>query len=266
MIHRLKKARKAYKKKDPKKSEEAHTPEEIKKHIHHHEEEKGSGEYIGSAVYGAIDGIVTTFAIVSGVVGAQLSSGVILILGFANLLADGFSMAAGQYLSTKSERDYIDQEYAREIWETEKFPEGEIAEIREIYRKKGFKDKDLERAVEIITGDKKVWVDTMMMEELGLQLKTKNPIIAGTVTFIAFILAGFMPLITYILTYFYPQILPKAFIMTIILTAITLFIVGSLRTLVTGKNWIQNGIEMLLVGGLASGVAYYIGYLLRSLA
>jgi vacuolar iron transporter family protein len=266
MIHRLKKARNAFKKKDIKESKKAHTKTEIKKHIHDHEEEKSAGEYVGPAVYGAIDGIVTTFAIVSGVVGAELSSGIILILGFANLLADGFSMAAGQYLSVKSEQDYQDQEYARETWETEHFPEGEIAEIREIYRKKGFKGEDLKRAVEIITSNKKVWVDTMMMEELGLQLETKNPIISGAITFIAFLIAGFMPLVTYIFTYLYPQLLPRAFTITIVLTAISLFVVGALRTLVTGKNWFRNGFEMLLVGGLASGVAYYIGYLLRALA
>ena len=119
-------------------------------------------------VYGATDGSVTTFAVVAGVVGAALSPSIILILGFANLFADGFSMAIGNYLGTKSQKEYIEKERKREEWEIENLVEQEKQEIRDIYTKKGFKDELLDEIVNVITARRKVWIDTMMREELGL--------------------------------------------------------------------------------------------------
>lgn len=95
-------------------------------------------QYLGEMVYGGLDGIITTFAVVSGVAGAQLGTPVILILGLANLLADGFSMAIGAYISHKGEQEYFRKEYEREAWEVEHFHEGERAELFEIYRMRGF--------------------------------------------------------------------------------------------------------------------------------
>src|SRR3989344_9708993 len=113
------------------------------------------GNYLRDMVYGANDGIVTTFAVVAGVAGAELGINVVLILGFANLLADGLAMAIGNYLGTKSEDEYITKERAMEEWEVDHLPDLEKKEIESIYRKKGFKGKDLVRVVAVITGDKK---------------------------------------------------------------------------------------------------------------
>src|SRR3972149_1785745 len=107
-------------------------------------------------------GIVTTFAVVAGVAGANLPLPTVLILGFANLLADGLAMGLGNYLGIKSEVDYIRRERRLENWETAHSPSLERKEIEAIYRRKGFKGKELQRVVEVITGNKKVWVDTMM--------------------------------------------------------------------------------------------------------
>ena len=265
-MNRYIKARKAYKQKDTAEAKAAHTKEAIQQSIQHSEEAHGVGQYIGPAVYGASDGIVTTFAVVSGVVGASLSPGIILILGFANLLADGFSMATGSYISKKSERDYVKEEYERELWETKQFPEEEKLEIREIYKKKGFTGKDLDRAVEIITSDTHRWVETMVTEELGLKMEDIDPLKSSLVTFGAFVAAGFMPLFTYVLSYAYPSLLHNAFTISILITGSTLFFVGSLRTLIIGKKWYWNGFEMLLIGGSASAVAYAVGYFLQTLA
>ena len=98
----------------------------------------GVGGYLRDFVYGANDGIITTFAVVAGVAGANLSASVVLILGFANLLADGFSMAMSNYLGEKSNRDFVATERGREEWEVERLPEEEREEIRKIYRAKGF--------------------------------------------------------------------------------------------------------------------------------
>ena len=119
-------------------------------------------------IYGSIDGAVTTFAIVAGVMGASLPSVIILILGFANLFADGFSMAAANYQASKARNEFVQMKRRQEEWEIDNLEDQEKEEIREIYREKGFKDELLEEVVRTITSRRKVWVDTMMKEELGL--------------------------------------------------------------------------------------------------
>lgn len=119
---------------------------------------------IENYVYGAIDGAVTTFAIMTGVIGASLSPSIIVILGFANLLADGFSMAIGNYLAIKTQNEFIQRERKREEWEIDNRIDEEKQEIRDIYSKKGFKEDLLEEIVRIITSRRKVWIDTMMRE------------------------------------------------------------------------------------------------------
>lgn len=119
-------------------------------------------------VYGATDGAVTTFAVVAGVVGAALSPSIILILGFANLFADGFSMAVGNYLGAKSQKEFIEKKRRREEWEIDNLVEQEKQEIKDIYTQKGFKAELLNEIVNVITATRKVWIDTMMREELGL--------------------------------------------------------------------------------------------------
>lgn len=212
------------------------------------------GTYIRDAVFGANDGIVTTFAVVAGVAGANLPVQTVLILGFANLLADGLAMGLGNYLGTKSEVEYINRERRMETWETEHIPDLEKKEIETIYRRKGFSGKDLTRAVEIITGNKKVWVDTMMVEELGLPAeKSEHPVKNGVATFISFAAAGLCPLLPYVFG------LTNAFNISILVTAFTLFLVGSLRAIVTKKSWLVSGLEMLLVGAIAASAAFFTG-------
>ena len=263
MKDRVSKAREGFREKDVELTKEAHT----KKAIHDHKEEHNHehGQHIGDFVYGALDGIITTFAVVSGVAGANLSIGIVLILGFANLFADGFSMALGSYLSTKSEKEYEEKERERELWETENIPEGEREEIRQIYKKKGFKEPLLEQVVNVITSDKKVWVDTMMIEELHLFPEKKSPIKSGVVTFVSFVLIGFLPLLPYVVARVFSSE-TNLFLWSIIVTAITLFIVGACRSIIIGRAWWRAGSEMLLIGAVAAFVAYGVGVLLRGLA
>ena len=115
-------------------------------------------EYIGEFIYGGIDGSVTTFAVVAGAAGANLDSAVVIILGFANLFADGFAMSVGSYLSTKSEKQNYEKHKAIEYWEVDHLPEKEREEIREIYQAKGFEGELLEQVVDKITEDKDRWV------------------------------------------------------------------------------------------------------------
>ena len=261
---RLDKARAAYKEKDIRATKEAHSPENIQNPSEPHR--IGSGAYIGEAVYGALDGIVTTFAVVAGVAGAKLPSHVVLILGFANLIGDGLSMGVGSYLSTKSKREYQDSERTREIWEIENYPDGEIEEVREIYRRKGFKGDDLEQAVKVITSNKDVWIKTMMYEELGIVPESGHPFFNGLSTFLAFAIAGLIPLLFFVLARALPSLTPYSFPLSITLTAVMLFVIGSLKVIVTRTTWWKSGFEMLIVGGLTAVGAYTVGYLLQGLA
>lgn len=263
MESRLKIAREGFRKGKLEHSKKAH---EIKAIQTAKEEHKSGGEYLGDFVFGAIDGSITTFAVVSGVAGASLSSSIVLILGFANLLADGFSMAIGNYLSSKSDIEYVKREREREEWEVENFPEGEVEEIRQIFKRKGLKGKELDGVVQGIVSNKKVWVDTMMTEELGLINQPKNPLKSGLFTFIAFVIVGFIPLSSYVLSYFFEGLKDVVYPISIILTVITFFLIGSSKVHLTGKKWWVSGFETLLIGSAAAIIAYVIGYLLRSLA
>ncbi|MFN4223890.1 MAG: VIT1/CCC1 transporter family protein [Fervidobacterium nodosum] len=258
---RVEKAREAFFKGDLETHKKLHAPEEIGKEPWHKTEQ---GKYIGQAVYGASDGIVTTFAAISGVAGANLSPKVALIVGLANLFADGISMAIGDYLSEKSEKDYLAAERERERWEVEHMPEAEKHEIREIYKRKGLSGEKLDKLVDAITSDKDLWVETMLHEELGLFEDDSSPLKSALVTFFAFIIAGFMPLIAYVFASQWNFLANNQFLISCIITGITLFAVGALRQIVTGVKWFIGGFEMLMIGGLSATVAYLIGWILKA--
>ena len=221
--------------------------------------------YLRDFVYGAMDGAVTTFAVVAGVAGAGLSSSVLLILGLASLFADGLSMAASCYLGIKSE---IDRRKAIELEEQhhiEVFPEGEKEEIRQIFAQMGFSGEDLERIVKVISEDKKRWINTMIRHEFGLPLHHPNPIIAALVTFFSFIIIGSFPLVIFLLEIIGVMNVSNPFGWACILAGISFFIIGSLRCFFTGKHWITSGFETFTVGSVAASVAYFIGLYLTNL-
>ncbi|MGH7430106.1 MAG: VIT1/CCC1 transporter family protein, partial [Candidatus Methylomirabilaceae bacterium] len=215
--------------------------------------------YLRDWVYGGIDGAVTTFAVVSGVVGAQLSSGVILILGIANLLADGFSMAAGSYLGTKAEQDELAHIEAIEQRHIDTVPEGEREEVREIYRKKGLEGELLERVIDVITSDRKRWIRTMLTEEYGLPLEVRSPWLAGLSTASAFLVCGLVPLLPFMFGLMSP------FGLACTLTGLVFFAIGSLKSRWSTRSWWRSGLETLGIGSAAAAVAYSIGVALSDL-
>lgn len=261
---RLEQARQAFKTGDIESSALAHSPQQIAQAA---QERHGgaSSQYIGDMVYGGLDGIVTTFAVVSGVAGAQLSSNIILIMGLANLFADGFSMAVGAYLSTKSEQEYYQRERLRETWEVEHFPDGERSELLEVYRNRGYSEEDAQGLVDIQSRDTDRWVDAMMIDELGMLLDDRKPVLSALATFTAFAIAGSTPLIVYILGLFTHSLARGALFISLGLSGLALFTLGALKVLVTKRNSLISGLEMLLVGGLAAGVAYLVGNLLKGI-
>ncbi len=236
--------------------EHEHSPEAIRERL----AEGPRHSYLRDWIYGGIDGAVTTFAVVSGVIGAQLSPGIILVIGIANILADGFSMAAGNFLGTRAEQDELRHIEAVEHRHIEIDPEGEQEEVRQIYEGKGFEGEDLDRVVELITADKSRWVRTMLTEEYGLPKEVRSPWLAAYSTLSAFILCGLAPLLPFILN------LPNAFLIATILTGVVFFVIGSIKSLWSTVPWWRSGMTTLLVGAVAAALAYGVGVLLRGLA
>lgn len=220
--------------------------------------------YLGEFVYGGIDGSITTFAVVAGAAGASLSSAVVLILGFANLFADGLSMSIGAYLAARSEQDNFRKHQNQEYWEVDNLPDLEREEIREIYAAKGFSGELLEQVVEVITADRDRWVDVMMKEELKMMQETRSPRMIGLVTFVAFLVIGFVPLLFYVIDYAFDMSL-DLFWATSILTGLTFLFIGFCKSYVTETSPWKGMLETLALGGVAAVVAYYVGDFLEKL-
>jgi vacuolar iron transporter family protein len=215
--------------------------------------------YLRDWIYGGIDGAVTTFAVVSGVAGAQLSPWIILALGFANLFADGFSMAASNFLGTKAEQDDWHRLEAIENRHIDVAPEGEREEVRQIFQLKGFVDEDLERIVQLVTANRQRWVRTMLTEEYGLPLEVRSPWIASISTFAAFLVCGLVPLVPFLLK------VSGAFEVSIIMTGTVFVAIGSAKSKWSTASWWRSGLTTLLVGAIAAALAYAAGLLLRRL-
>jgi len=220
--------------------------------------------YLGDFILGAVDGAVTTFAIVAGGAGANLSNGVVLVLGLANVLADGVSMAAGNYLKARSDLQLLDRFRRMEEMHIDQIPQGEREEIRQIYSAKGFSGEVLDHIVQVITEDRKRWVDTMLTEEWGLQLQPPSPWRAGLATLAAFIAAGLVPLVPTLLLL--SQHATQTFAASSAVTAFAFFVIGFIRGRIVDRKPLISGLETLLIGGAAALLAFAVGRLLQGLA
>lgn len=238
---------------------EQHTPQAIADRI-----AASQHSYIGDFVLGAVDGTVTTFAIVSAAAGAGLSSGVAMVMGFANVLADGFSMAVSNYLKSRSDRQIVERFRSLEEMHIDEIPEGEREEIRQIYASKGFDGDILDEIVNVITRDRRRWVDTMLTEEWGLQLDMPSPVRAALTTFAAFVLAGLVPLLPLLMAAWLAS--EQMFLVSTVLTAMTFFGIGVVRGHITERNRLLSGLETLVIGGSAASLAYLVGSWLRGFA
>jgi vacuolar iron transporter family protein len=235
--------------------EHEHTTEAIRRRL----ESGPTHNYLRDWIYGGIDGAVTTLAVVTGVAGAQLSKWIILALGFANLFADGFSMAASNYLGTRAEHDDWRRLEEIEHRHIELAPEGEREEVRQIFERKGFEGTDLNRMVELTTADRERWVRTMLVDEYGLPHAVRSPWIAAFSTFTAFVVCGLAPLLPYLFGSDY------ALTISVTLTGIVFLIIGSIKSRWSTSSWLHSGLTTLLVGAIAAILAYLAGVLSRRL-
>lgn len=239
----------------------AHAPQAIRSRL----QAQKSPSYLKDFVYGGLDGAVTTFAVVSGVAGAGLSANIVLILGVANLIGDGFSMAAGNFMGTRAEQEQLAKLRRTELRHIEHVPDGERAEIREIFKQKGFEGELLEQVVDVITSDEHRWVETMLQEEHGISLTPISALRAALTTFIAFIFIGFLPLVPFVASWLGISMTNQPYLASTLLTGGAFFLIGAAKSRFVDHHWAFAGAETLFVGGIAAGLAYLCGVLLAGL-
>jgi VIT1/CCC1 family predicted Fe2+/Mn2+ transporter len=229
--------------------EHGHSPEEISHRLSHVDQ----GTYLKDMIYGGIDGAVTTFAIVAGVEGAGLSHSIIVALGIANILADGFSMAASNYSGTKAEVDDRARIIQIEKSHIKNHRDGELEELRQILQLRGLSGGILEQATAEISGNEEKWIDFMLTDEHGLPRAVPRPMRAALATFGAFLVTGLIPLLPFIFQ------MTSPFQISILATMMTFFMIGSGKSRWSLKPWWWSGSETLLIGGVAALIAYTVG-------
>mmetsp|Transcript_6635 Transcript_6635/g.15784 ORF Transcript_6635/g.15784 Transcript_6635/m.15784 type:complete len:285 (-) Transcript_6635:356-1210(-) len=261
-------AKKAYKDGDLTASKAAHEAKS-KGTTGTEEEHAGEGsEYIKSLVFGGLDGIITTFAIVCAAVGAGLGNKTVIVMGLANLVADAISMGLGDALSEKAEYDYVKREYDREAWELENHPEGEKTEMVELYEEQGVPKEDAEIIINTMAKYPELFLKHMMNLELEMMAPDPddNPWKKGAVTFGAFVAFGSVPLLSFIAFSSVEDLGPNGlFGICCLFTAIAIFALGAVKGKFAQANMFTSGAYMLLNGSLAAASSYVIGWGLETL-
>ncbi len=217
-------------------------------------------------VLGAVDGTVTTFAVVAGTIGASLPGGVVVVLGVANLIADGFSMGISNFLGIKAEVEQDRKTAVGEVENVRRDPEGARERVRRVLRTNGFTGADLDRATAVITSDERVWVNTLVQEEHGIGHRESRPFRAGLATFVAFAVVGLLPLLPFIAEAISPGRIGDPFLWSCVMAGLAFFTIGVVKARIVDQHEFRGGIETLLVGGSAAVTAYVIGWLLRGVA
>ena len=251
------KAQEAFARGDVEASKAEHAKRAVEKH-------GGAGsDYVKSIIFGGLDGITTTFAIVAAAAGAGEDYRVVLVFGFANAVADAWSMGFGEFISGTAELDHARRERAREEWEVEHNVQGEIDEMVEIYENKGFPSEDAKALVQIISKDPKRFVDIMMVEELGILVDEDEsnfgPLKQGLVMFTSFIFFGIFPLLAYFGGK--GQGFDWVFGLACGITGVGLLLLGAAKGFLTGLSLPITAIKMLFQGCISGGLSFGIGVL-----
>ncbi len=223
-------------------------------------------EYFKEVIYGGIDGIVTTFAVVSGAAGASLASDTtsqiiffsVLLFGLANLCADAASMGLGNFLSVRSEKDLYNVERKKELSLLRTQPEQEVVDTIRIMQQKGFSEVDATTLAGIYRNNEQYWLDFMMTHEQELaDPRSENEIFTGLATFFSFMVFGAIPLLPFMLqTTGDPA---TAFMYSALGTFGALVTLGLLKWRVVGANFLASLFEVVAVGGTAAILAYFVG-------
>lgn len=238
------------------------TKAQLRQHLAGEHKLSPLSEYLKEIVYGGVDGIVTTFAVVAGFTGASIgdvptySIVTVLLFGFANLFADGASMALGNFLSVRAEQDVYKGEKNKELHEIRHNAAFEKAETISILMKEGFSRSHAETLTDIYAHNERYWADFMMNNELQMPNPERtNPIFTGLSTFGAFIAFGFIPLIPYLLIHTSTD----AFITSIGFTLLALLILGTLRWQVSKEHVVRSVGEIVFLGSVSATIAFIVG-------
>jgi vacuolar iron transporter family protein len=219
------------------------------RHVERHQKETSS---IRDFVFGFGDGINTSLGLVAGVGGANESSSIIILAALVAMFTGAKAMAVQNFLAVRSQRQILQSEIEREQWEMDNVPEAERQEIEDIYKAKGFSGTELTNIVNKITSDKKVWLDTMLTEELKLNLEiVGSPLKSAFRMFGAFLIGGILPIIPY---FFASGYVPLLIAIGTSLSAS--FVIGAFKSKLANLSMIRGGLEM---AGMGTGIAL-IGY------
>lgn len=229
-------------KKDVKQEESYHTKSKI-------------GVNFKNIILGGQDGVVNVLGVALAIAAATNETKIVIISGIAANIAESLSMAAVAYTSTKAERQYYNSQLAAENLEILEIPKQEKKEVYDIYHKKGFRGELLKKIVKKIVSSKKLWVQTMMTDELGLASKPpEHPARAAAIVGFASLIGSTIPIIPF----FFVSV-KAGIIASVILSTIALFITGALKAKFTIGSWLKNGFEMSAIGILTAIVSYFIG-------
>ncbi|MBI2029585.1 VIT1/CCC1 transporter family protein [Candidatus Gottesmanbacteria bacterium] len=254
---RIEMAREAFKKNDFNKAREAHQKGAIIQGIHHEPHTKFS---LSDIILGGQDGLVNVLGVILGVAAASSEVRLVLAAGFAAAFAESVSMGAVAYTSTISDLDHYQSELKREMWEIEHFPKEEAEEIKQIYILRGFKGQLLQDTVKTITGNKKIWLDVMMEEELKLTpIEKSHAFRSAFIVGISAIIGSIIPLLPFL---FLP--ISTSIPASIILAAVVLFIAGVYKAKVTIGSPAKSGLELMFIGIVSALVGYLIGSLFKA--
>lgn len=211
-----------------------------------------------AAVFGVNDGLVSIACLVMGVAGAASTNGTILLTGIAGLLAGAFSMAAGEYISMRSQREMFEYQIGLERDELAQYPEEEAGELALIYKARGMQEDEAKSLADRMIADPELGLDTLAREELGLNPdELGSPWLAAGVSFVAFTIGGLIPLLPYLVS-----LRNYNLQVSVTLAAFALFGIGAVLSLFTGRSAVRGGLRMLLIGGAAGLLTYGIGRLM----
>ncbi|VVC00999.1 VIT family protein [uncultured archaeon] len=241
--------------KEMKKHLETASPALQQRHLELEQQSSAGGSLLRQIVLGGQDGLVNVLGILLGMASGTGDTALVILAGLAATVAESVSMAAVAYTSARASQDHYKAQEEQELREMEEIPEVERKEVELIYFKKGFRGKALDAIVKQITSDKKLWLQTMMREELGLyESEFLDPTREAIVVGIASVVGSLIPLVPF----FFMPVAP-AMIASVALSIVVLFIGGSLKAKITTGVWWKSGMEMAIIGGSAAILGYFVG-------
>ncbi len=232
-------------------------PDNLLKKYHDEDWHTPKGRQIREVVFGMNDGLVSTVGFLAGVTGSIKEGRIVFLTGMAAIMAGAISMCMGAYLASKSQKEFFEKELERERREIIESPEKEREEIREIFMGHGFNEEEVGMIVHRVTADKERWIKFMMRDELGIVDENfDNPFKVGMLMGISFIIGGLPLMFPYI--FIHDSV--HALKVSITIALVVLFGIGLWKTTLTKTNWFKSSLETVVLGSLAAGIGYILGW------